>query len=148
MTNAPIESFLPHRKPMLLLDRLIDGDPSFARSAIAVSEQDLFFEEGMGLPAWALLEYFAQTAALIGGLEAEAGAKAVPQGFLLGTRKLECEVSHIPAGVELELEAKLEFADGAGMSAYHCRTLNPEYPVTCVLSVYVPPADDGAPSSD
>lgn len=146
MTDTPIEALLPHRRPMLLLGRLTEGDATYARSSTTVTRDDLFFEAGSGLPAWVLLEYFAQTAALIGGLEARANATDVRQGFLLGTRKLECGISHIPAGVELELEARLEFADGAGMSAYHCRTLNPEYPVSCVLSVYVPPASDGAHS--
>ncbi len=148
MTDTPVETLLPHRRPMLLLDRLTEGDATYARSATTVTSDDLFFEAGAGLPAWALLEYFAQTAALIGGLEARAGAGDVPQGFLLGTRKLECRIGHVPAGVELELEARLKFADGAGMSAYDCRTLNPEYPVTCVLSVYVPPTSDGAQRSD
>lgn len=137
-----LEALLPHRRPMLLLDRFVDGDggeEGWARAEARIDEQHPFFEAGRGLPSWALVEIFAQTAALIGGLQARQDGVPVPQGFLLGTRRLDCPVSHIPAGTVLVLEARTSFRDSNGMGAYHCRTLNDGLALECVLTVFAPP---------
>lgn len=125
---------------MLLLARFLGGDPEHARARLDVHRNLPLVEAGRGLPAWALVEVFAQTAALIGGLAARAEGVPVAQGFLLGTRRLDCPVSHLPEGASFTVEARTEFTDGAGMGAYHCRIIEPDWPVHCVLSVYTPPA--------
>jgi predicted hotdog family 3-hydroxylacyl-ACP dehydratase len=140
--RAELERLLPHRPPMLLLDRLIGGDGTHARALAVVRDGGRLVEAGRGLPAWALVEVFAQAAALIGGLRAREEGIPVAQGFLLGTRRLDCPVAHVPVGTELLIEARTEFTDGAGMGAYHCRTLNEDWPVECVLTVYTPPAQE------
>jgi predicted hotdog family 3-hydroxylacyl-ACP dehydratase len=145
---AELCDLLPHRPPMLLLDRLLAGDSTFARAEASVDADHRFFEEGKGVPAWALVELFAQTAALIGGLKSRAEGVPVPQGFLLGTRRLECPVSHVPAETKLVIEARTEFADGSGMGAYHCRILNEGLPVECVLTVFAPPTTRPQGESD
>lgn len=137
-----LEALLPHRPPMLLLDRFVAGDPDHAVASLRVRADGPFFEAGRGLPAWALVEVFAQTAALIGGLKAAHDGVPVAQGFLLGTRRLDCPVSHVPEGVELTVEARTRFTDGAGMGAYHCRVTDEAWPVECVLTVYTPPASE------
>ncbi len=134
-----LESLLPHRRPMLLLHRLVDGDGESARAVLQVTPDTALVEPGRGFPAWALLEVFAQCAALIGGLRARQAGEAVAQGFLLGTRRLDCAFSHVPEGRDLVVEARHEFTDGAGMGAYRCRTLDEELAAECVLSVYIPP---------
>jgi predicted hotdog family 3-hydroxylacyl-ACP dehydratase len=139
---------LPHRPPMLLLDRLLAGDGTFARAEARVSADHRFYEAGKGVPTWALVEIFAQTAALIGGLKSREDGVPVPQGFLLGTRRLDCPVSHVPAGTTLVIEARTEFADENGMGAYHCRVLNGDLPVECVLTVFAPPANRSEGDSD
>ena len=134
-----LEALLPHRRPMLLLDRFVDGDVDWARAEARIDEQHPFYEPGEGVPSWALIEVFAQTAALIGGLKARADQVPVPQGFLLGTRRFACSVSHIPADTNLLLEARTAFQDSNGMGAYHCRTLNEDLALECVLTVFAPP---------
>jgi predicted hotdog family 3-hydroxylacyl-ACP dehydratase len=126
---------------MLLLDRLLEGDSTRAAAEFTVRDDSPLLEPGKGLPAWALLEHFAQTAALIGGLKAREDQVPVAQGFLLGTRKLTCTVSHIPVGTTLVLEAETGFVDGNGMGAYHCRVRDPAWPVSCTLTVYTPPKE-------
>ncbi len=139
---------LPHRPPMLLLDRLLAGDANSARAEARIDTDHRFYEVGKGVPAWALVEIFAQAAALIGGLKSRADDVPVPQGFLLGTRRLDCPVSHVPAGTTLVIEARTEYADANGMGAYHCRVLNDDYPVECVLTVFAPPAHRPEGDSD
>ena len=141
---ALLEALLPHRRPMLMLDRFLDGDggeQGWARAEARIDEDHPFLEAGRGLPSWVLVEVFAQTAALIGGLQAREEGVPVPQGFLLGTRRLDCPVSHIPAGTDLVLEARTSFRDSNGMGAYHCRTLNDDLPLECVLTVFAPPGE-------
>ncbi|MEE4172949.1 MAG: hypothetical protein V2I57_01700 [Xanthomonadales bacterium] len=137
-----LEALLPHRRPMLLLDRFVDGDhgeDGWARAEARIHEAHPFYEADRGVPSWALIEVFAQTAALIGGLQARQDGVPVPQGFLLGTRRFDCPVSHVPAGTDLVLEARTAFRDSNGMGAYHCRTLNEDLALACVLTVYAPP---------
>lgn len=135
-----LEALLPHRPPLLLLERLVEGDPGHAVAEARVRAGDPLVEAGRGLPAWALVEVFAQAAALIGGLAARARGETVAQGFLLGTRRLDCPVSHLPVGSQFTVEARAAFTDGSGMGAYHCRIREPQWPVECTLSVYTPPA--------
>ncbi len=136
-----LEALLPHRGAMLLLDRFLDGDVDWARAEAGIDETHPFNEPGLGVPSWALIEIFAQTAALIGGLQARAERVPVPQGFLLGTRRFSCSVPHVAVGTTLVLEARTSFRDSNGMGAYHCRTLNDDLGLKCVLTVYAPPVD-------
>jgi len=151
MTDRPdhdgpgLEALLPHRRPMLHLDRLLAGDGRFARAALAIDAGKPLVVPGRGLPTWALVEVFAQTAALIGGLRAREAGEAVAQGFLLGTRRLDCPVAWVPEGMTLEIEARTEFVSDGGMGAYHCRTLNLDPAVACVLSVYTPEQEPPPP---
>ncbi len=134
-----LETLLPHRRPMLLLDRFVDGDVDWARAEARIDDQHPFYVSGQGVPSWALIEVFAQTAALIGGLKARADQVPVPQGFLLGTRRFACSVSHIPTDTTLVIEARTAYQDSNGMGAYHCRTLNEDLALECVLTVFAPP---------
>lgn len=134
-----LEALLPHRRPLLLLDRLLGGDVDWARAEAAIGEAHPFYEPGHGVPSWAMIELFAQTAALIGGLQARADQVPVPQGFLLGTRRFTCTTPWVPAGTTLILEARTAFRDDNGMGAYQCRTLNDDLALDCVLTVYAPP---------
>ena len=141
-----LEALLPHRRPMLLLDRFVDGDVDWARAEACFGEDHPFHEPGLGVPSWVLIEVFAQTAALIGGLKSRAENVPVPQGFLLGTRRFACIPGHIPTGTTLLLEARTAFHDENGMGAYHCRTLDDDLALECVLTVYAPPV--GAEQKD
>lgn len=144
--DIPLEELVPHRPPMLMPDRLVDGDSTRARTQVTISASCPLLEPGRGLPTWALLEFFAQTAAVIGGLKARETGQPVAQGFLLGTRKLSCPVSHIPVGTTLLLQAETGFVDAGGMGAYHCATDYEGQPITCTLTVFTPPK--GASSHD
>ncbi len=145
LTDIPLEDLVPHRPPMLLPDRLVDGDSTQARTRVTITDACPLIEPGLGLPTWALLEFFAQTAAVIGGLKARETGEPVGQGFLLGTRRLSCPVSHIPVGATLVLAAETGFVDESGMGAYHCATEYEGQPITCTLTVYTPPTGASSP---
>lgn len=138
-SKLKLQDLVPHRPPMLLPDRLIDGDGTQARTQVTIAADCPLLEPDLGLPTWALLEFFAQTAAVIGGLKARETGQPPAQGFLLGTRKLLCPISHIPVGTTLTLSAETGFVDDNGMGAYHCATHYEGLEISCTLSVYTPP---------
>ena len=130
---------LPHRPPMLLLDQFVAGEHDWAHANATVRDDSLFLTPGKGLPSWALIEYFAQTAALIGGLAAGGRAGEAPPGLLLGTRRFSCNQGWIPVGTELEFEARLAYRQDGGMSAYACHVLKGPVEADCTLNVFIPP---------
>lgn len=144
--SIPLVDLVPHRPPMLLPDRLLDGDGTRARTQVTIADDCMLVEPGLGLPGWALLEFFAQTAAVIGGLKARETGQPMGQGFLLGTRKLACPVRHIPVGASLILKAETGFVDANGMGAYHCSTQYAGHEISCTLTVFTP--ERNAPDHD
>jgi predicted hotdog family 3-hydroxylacyl-ACP dehydratase len=49
----------------------------------------------------------------------------VELGFLLGTRKFECNVEHFPAGAELTIHAQRSLEDDNGMGVFECHLRGP-----------------------
>lgn len=80
-------ALLPHRPPMLLLNKLVTVEKNRAEAQVQISPSSSFFVEGKGVPSWIGIEYMGQTAALIAGLQLQQGLVAPHLGFLLGTRK-------------------------------------------------------------
>ena len=139
-----LQDLLPHRPPMLLISELLDHGPDFVVAAAKVTATGLLVQGDRGLPSWALIEYFAQTAALLGGLRAREAGSTAGQGYLLGTRKFESNHPWIKPGVRLVFEAREQFRDGNGMGAYGCRTLDGPVSAECVLNVFTPPPKENA----
>lgn len=88
-----IEQLIPHRAPMLLLDRLVNVTDSSASAEIDIRPDASFFTSEQGVPAWIGVEYLGQTAALIAGFQLHQGRVEPHLGLLLGTRKY---VAHRP----------------------------------------------------
>ena len=89
-----------------LLDRFVDGDGDWARAEADLDETHPFHEPGLGVPSWALIEVFAQTAALMNGkTTAEAEAELQSNGVegdrlaLLAAHRLAHHLQ--AAGVEI-----------------------------------------------
>ena len=114
----PLESLLPHRGPMLLLDRVIDAENATVVCETVVREDSSFCEPGTGVPAWVAIEYLAQTAAVLGGIQAWREQRKAPQGMLLGSRQLQSEWAAFPVGSVLRTHCEQAFADPGGMTAY------------------------------
>ncbi len=58
--NAPIENFMPHRKPMLLLNSLQYVDESNAKASFTIEKDCIFLNDANELEAVALIEILAQ----------------------------------------------------------------------------------------
>lgn len=108
----PIEALLPHARPMILIDRVLDFDPKFIEAELTVRPEMPFFEAGKGIAAHIGLEWMAQACAAYVGLEALLADQTVRIGFLLGTRNFAAKIPWFAAGETLRVRADLVFRDG------------------------------------
>ena len=107
-----MEELLPHRGPMLLLDRVVEVRPDGMRCAAVVPEDSLFVRDGR-LRRCALVEYLAQTmAAFVGWQGRLAGGEEVRRGYLVGARGVEFAGGPVRAGDELVVDVRQEAALG------------------------------------
>lgn len=115
----PVSAIVPHAAPMILLDEVLDYDDTTMRAAVTIRETTLFRDAG-GVPAYAGLEYMAQTcAAHVGALARDAGAP-VRVGFLLGTRQYKIHVPRFQLSERLIVTVRLIYRDDE-MGSFDCR---------------------------
>ena len=101
----PAERYLPHRKPMALLTRILAIDEGVCRTEAQVAAGDLFVDTAGRLEPVALVEMIAQSyAALRGYLDCHSGLP-VREGFLVGVRKLHIHGA-VQAGDRLEITVR------------------------------------------
>jgi predicted hotdog family 3-hydroxylacyl-ACP dehydratase len=133
-----LEELLPHGRSMVLLDAVIDAGDDWARAAVRIAEDSLFYDPQLkGVPAWVGLEYMAQTVALYSGVQARRAGQAVKLGLLLGTRRYEAAAASFALGSWLTIHAAREWDDGQ-MAVFDC-TLAGERPLASArINVYLP----------
>lgn len=98
----PLTAFMPHRPPMLLLDRMLACTDGEAICDKTIRDTDVFVEEGE-ISALVALELFAQTAAAHFAYLAMQRGKGSASGALLGTRKLELGAHRLAVGDRVEV---------------------------------------------
>lgn len=121
-TIHDIETVIPHRGTLLLLDQVLEyGDDAIA-VALQVPLDGVFHDDG-GVPAYVGLEYMAQAVACWAGCHARARGLPPPLGFLLGSRRYACAVPRFAAGTLLRVEARRELMGDNGLGVFACRIL-------------------------
>ena len=119
--NIPdIRSLVPHAGPMVLLDRIISADEESLRAEVLICPDSLFCaSEGVG--AWVGLEYMAQAVSAHAGYMAFLRGEAVKVGFLLGTRRFDCDRPFFSVGSRLQVHIKRILQSESGMGSFECR---------------------------
>ncbi len=117
--NGPITDLLPHRATMLLVDALLDDSQEHVRVETTVRRDGLYLADE-GLPGWVGIELMAQTVACWAGMRRLERHQNVQLGFLLGTRKYDCQLPFFPIGARLEIHAHLEFVSEQGLAVFVC----------------------------
>lgn len=115
----PIAELVPHAGAMLLLDELLAADAEHAVARTTVRATQLF-TDAAGMPAWAGIEYMAQTIAAWSGMQRRREGSAPAVGFLLGTRRYECDVPAFPVGQVLTIAARAELIGDNGLGMFAC----------------------------
>jgi predicted hotdog family 3-hydroxylacyl-ACP dehydratase len=142
MKDPQIYDLIPHREPMLLIDRVVQVAADSASAEVQISPQASFFQPGLGVPAWIGLEYMGQTAALIAGYQRQQGLTRPHLGFLLGTRQYTMNTAWFRDGDELLVECQQAAVIGEHLAQFQCtiRSVG-EILATAKLSVYRKPLE-------
>ena len=116
-----LTEILPHRPPMVYLDRVVSFDEGEIVCAATVGAEPCLLPQNAdgSIPTWLGLEYMAQTAAAYAGMCALRDKLPVRRGVLLGTRKLELFVPSLTAGRKLLVSA-LPQSEDEDMRIFEC----------------------------
>jgi len=119
-TLPPVAEVVPHGGAMLLLDALVhaDDDHCVARATVRATQ---LFVDAVGMPAWVGIEYMAQTIAAWAGVRNRRDGQPPAVGFLLGSRRYECDLSHFPLDAALIISVRPEMIGDNGLGQFACR---------------------------
>lgn len=139
MTDWPIAELIPHAGNMILVDQVLSFDEEQIHTRLTVRAGGLFNRPDGSLPAWIGIELMAQSVAAFAGCQARKHGRKMKLGFLLGTRKFECNVEAFAAGTELTIHALRSLEDDNGMGIFECHLSGPGINATARLNVFCPP---------
>ncbi len=106
-----IEELVPHRAPMLLLDRIEDDGDRTTTCGLTIREDSSFVENG-AVPSYLALEYMAQAVAAHAGLRDVRKGQPVSIGYLIGARNVEFLVDEFRVGDQLRIIVSDVWCDG------------------------------------
>lgn len=115
-----IAELVPHSGTMSLLDEVLAYDDDSLTARVSLSSHSLFAEPE-GVPAWIGVEYMAQAVAAYAGIIAKAKGEAITIGFLVGTRKYQCDRAYFPLGCDLIIHVDKELQGENGLGVFNCR---------------------------
>lgn len=109
------EAYLPHRAPMLLLDRVVQVTADAVVCTVTIDSQGVlapFLTPQGELPAWFGMELMAQTVGVWSGFHArQQGVTLIRPGMLLGGRGYRAAAATFPAGASLQVRMHLLMRD-------------------------------------
>lgn len=118
-TLYPLDTVLPHRAPMILIDGIETFDEQEIRTHLTIRPSCPFFVEGKGIAAHVAMEWMAQSCAAFVGVEAVQAQQPVKIGFLLGTRNFSAAMDWFSEGEALGITARPVYRE-AGMGQFDC----------------------------
>ncbi len=110
-------NYLPHRPPMILIDRVLEGTEDSAVCESNVGTEGVlsnFVNEKGELPSYFTIELIAQTVGVWSGYLAKLhNIDIPPMGMILGARDLKYPKDHFDKGSALKIRVKKIMDDGA-----------------------------------
>jgi predicted hotdog family 3-hydroxylacyl-ACP dehydratase len=123
----PVLEVLPHRSPVVLLDRLLAHDPAATTVRVAIGENRWLLRPDGSAPPWLALEYMAQCVAAHEGLLARADGRPLPRGFLVRAHGLRMPAPGFASGEVFQVRAARERGRaGLGVLSHRCSVVNEE----------------------
>lgn len=119
--TPPIEQLVPHARPALLLDRVVEAGGDVVVTETLIREDNPYCRDGQ-VGGWVGIELIAQSIAALAGLDALRAGRPVRIGFLLGTRRYR-SVPSFALGDRLRIEVTREFQSDDGLGAARGRIL-------------------------
>jgi len=119
LTLPAIDTLIPHRSPMLLVDEVIHHEGMRVTCRTTIRDDMLFVKDGE-VPLLIALELFAQSACTLVSLLAKQGGNAMQTGAFLGTRKVELHGDVLRVGDVVDILCEERMAIGH-TAQIHCR---------------------------
>lgn len=136
--DKSIETLIPHRGKMRLLDKVVAVDTNEAITQVEIRSDSLFLTD-KGVPALVGIEYMAQTIAAYSGKINQGKGLAPQVGFLLGSRHYHSDVDYFLLGDVLKITAKPYYMDEGQLSVFECTIeIADKIWVTAKLNVFQP----------
>jgi predicted hotdog family 3-hydroxylacyl-ACP dehydratase len=101
-----VEALMPHRGPVVLLDRILTHDSQYTEARVSIAGQRWLKREDGSVPAWLAVEYMAQCVAVRDGLLALEAGRPPPKGYLVGVTRLFLETPEFEADAELRVRSQ------------------------------------------
>lgn len=89
-TKEDITDYIPHRRPMVMVDKLVEASDQHAVSGLVVEEDNVLVDAGH-LTEAGLVENMAQTAALQLGFRSRSQQRRIPMGYLAAVSDLRID---------------------------------------------------------
>ncbi len=118
--SVPVSELVPHAGAMSLLDRVLMVDDEHLQAEVCIRSNGLFADE-TGVGAWVGVEFMAQAIAAWAGWQARQHDRAPRIGFLLGTRRYDCERSRFLPGEILRIQVQKQFQADNGLGQFACQ---------------------------
>lgn len=110
-TALPMEAIalIPHRRPMLFIDTLIERSGDEARATAVMPDSGICFDPEYAFPEY-FIELVAQTMALAKGYDARVAGKKVQDGLLVGVDRFSFRgTAHSGAVLHVTIKKTMEF---------------------------------------
>ena len=112
--------YLPHKKSMLLLDRIFSWnlEEGILVSGVTVREDSMFFNDELGGgPAWPEFEYMARVFGALSGINTRENLSLPPRiGFIMSIRAYKTTVPVFPAGSDLRIQVNQLYNENSVVS--------------------------------
>ncbi|MEZ8144571.1 3-hydroxydecanoyl-ACP dehydratase [Enterovibrio norvegicus FF-33] len=117
----PIKQLVPHRAPMLYLNKMVDAGKSFAHCQARPNTDHHFFDtKQQGLPSWVGIELMAQTIAAWSGFHYYQKGQSPVIGFLVGSRRYQTVTAFFARNQVLDIHVD-EVMSHEGVSVFSCK---------------------------
>jgi predicted hotdog family 3-hydroxylacyl-ACP dehydratase len=117
-----IANFVPHRAPMILIDRVLEHQENSLDTATKITSASAYFDDTIqGVPNYVGIEYMAQSIAALAGVEALLRNDRVRVGFLLGTRKLVMHLDNFTLGKTYRTRVSRLYQEDTGLAVFDCQ---------------------------
>lgn len=136
MIDIDVSQLLQHDGNIMLLDKIIAYDEN-SMTAEAIVRADGWFDDGKTVPAWLGIEYMAQTVAAHDGMMCKLAGKPNNTGFLLGTRRYQCNSGSIAVGLVLSITVK-RLVEDQGLAVFDCHIKGDSVDISAKINVYQP----------
>ena len=132
-----IADLVPHSGSMSLLTRVTAYGEQWLEAEVEIHSDSMFVEE-KGVPAWIGVEYLAQAIAAYAGLQQRQQSKTPKLGFLLGTRRYQCNTDWFAIGQTLSIRVECEMQAENGLHVFTCQLTGEQATASANLNVYQP----------